>query len=40
MKRLLLLTALCAVPLVLPVMVVAASPIQRCVADGGVVYTD
>ena len=40
MKRLLLCTALVAVPALLPDMDVQASPIQRCVAGGSVVYTD
>lgn len=40
MKRLLLCTALVAVPALLPDMDVQASPIQRCVTGGSVVYTD
>ncbi len=40
MKRLLLCTALFAAPILLPDTDVQASPIQRCVAAGAVVYTD
>jgi hypothetical protein len=40
MKRLLLCTALIAAPALLPDMDVQASPIQRCVTNGAVVYTD
>ena len=40
MKRLLLCTALATAPVLLPDMDVQASPIQRCVAGGSVVYTD
>jgi hypothetical protein len=40
MKRLLLCTALVALPALLPDTDVQASPIQRCAGSGGVVYTD
>jgi hypothetical protein len=40
MKRFLLCTALVTAPVLLPDMDVQASPIQRCVASGSVVYTD
>jgi hypothetical protein len=40
MKRLLLCTALIAVPALLPDMDVQASPIQRCASGGSVIYTD
>jgi hypothetical protein len=40
MKRLLICTALIAAPALLPDTDVQASPIQRCVAGNGVIYTD
>lgn len=40
MNRLLLCTALFATPMLLPDMDVQASPIQRCISNGEVIYTD